>query len=296
MTANSAHNAEARLPEDFEKSWNAVELDLSDKVAVVTGGGRGIGRTICLALAREGIRAVGVVDVIDEVHTVASDVNQRFGREVFFPYRGDVANSDFRRSVFADLEKRFGVVPICVPAAGITRDRLAVKIDKETGHTDLYPEDEFRKVIEIDLMAPVYWALETVASVARDRRRRGVKRWTPLEGVQGVVVLIGSVSSEGNKGQVSYAAAKAGLEGAEATIASEAAFHGVRCTLVHPGYTDTAMVRTLGDEFIEENILSHTTLHRLIRPEEIAHAVVFLIRNSTVGRQLWADAGWHPAP
>ena len=184
---------------------------------------------------------------------------------------------------------------ICIPAAGITRDRLAVKVEKQTGYAEIYNEADWDRVMEVDLKAPVYWALETIASVAEDRHKRGLKQWTPAERVQGCIVFIGSVSSAGNQGQVSYATAKAGLEGAQATLAMEAIYHGVRCAIIHPGYTDTDMVRALGEKIIEERILPRTQLRRLIRAEEIAHAICFLIRNSSVSGQLWADAGWHPA-
>ena len=72
-------------------------------------------------------------------------------------------------------------------------------------------------------------------------------------------------------------------------------FHGVRCAIIHPGFTDTAMVRALGEEYIAEHVLPQTQLRRLIMPEEIADAICFMIRNSTVSGELWADAGWHPA-
>ena len=74
----------------------------------------------------------------------------------------------------------------------------------------------------------------------------------------------------------------------------EAIFYGVRCAIIHPGYTDTAMVRALGDDFVRDRILPQTQLKRLVQPEEIAHAISFMIRNSTVSGSLWADAGWHP--
>ena len=84
------------------------------------------------------------------------------------------------------------------------------------------------------------------------------------------------------------------IEGAAATIMNEAVFHGVRCGLIHPGYTDTPMVRALGDDYIGKNILPYTQLGRLIRPEEIADAICFMLANSAVSGELWADAGWHP--
>jgi NAD(P)-dependent dehydrogenase (short-subunit alcohol dehydrogenase family) len=133
-----------------------------------------------------------------------------------------------------------------------------------------------------------------VASIGLDRAHKGMKRWSPSEGVQGAIVLIGSVSSTGNRGQISYATAKAGLEGAQATMSKEAIFYGVRCAIIHPGYTDTPMVRALGEAMIREHILPNTQLNRLIRPDEIAGAIVFMLKNSAVSGQLWADAGWHP--
>jgi NAD(P)-dependent dehydrogenase (short-subunit alcohol dehydrogenase family) len=150
-------------------------------------------------------------------------------------------------------------------------------------------------VTEVNLIAPVYWALEMVARIAEDRRRRGLGRWEPAEEVQGTVVFIGSVSSQGNKGQIAYAAGKAGLEGAAATLTKEAIYHGVRCGVIHPGFTDTPMVRALGEEYITKNILPYTQLRRLIRPQEIADAICFMIANSAVSGELWADAGWHPS-
>ena len=90
------------------------------------------------------------------------------------------------------------------------------------------------------------------------------------------MVFIGSVSSLGNKGQIAYAATKSGLEGAAATLMMEAVFHGVRCGILHPGYTDTPMVRALGEKYIAENIIPRTQLRRLIQPEEVANAVAWL--------------------
>ena len=198
-------------------------------------------------------------------------------------------------SLIDRAETRFGPVQICVPAAGITRDALAVKIDKGSGRAAVYPVEQFRQVIEVNLVAPVYWALEMVGRIAEDRKRRGLGRWEPGEKLIGTAVFIGSVSSQGNKGQLAYAASKAGLEGAAATLTKEAIFHGVRCAVIHPGFTDTPMVRTLGEEYIAKNILPYTQLRRLIRPDEIADAICFLIANSAVSGELWADAGWHPS-
>jgi len=270
---------------------------LRDKVALITGGISGIGQATARGLAREGVCAIALVDQVEHTALIAEDMNREFEREVMIPFRGDVVDATFRERVFANMEERFGPVGLCVPAAGITRDRLAVKVKKndDSIELDLYGEEDFRRVLDVDLIAPIYWALRCVGSVAQDRAKQGLKRWEPDEMIQGAIVLIGSVSSAGNRGQISYATAKAGLEGAQATLAMEAVFYGVRCAIIHPGYTDTPMVAAMGEKTVREQVLPNTQLRRLIRPDEIAEAIVFLLKNSAVSGKLWADAGWHPS-
>jgi 3-oxoacyl-[acyl-carrier protein] reductase len=270
-------------------------MDIRDKVAVVTGAGSGIGQAVSQELAKRGAKALVLVDRSKVVEETASLVNNRAGDLVADAYVGDVTDDGFRRHVFDEAVAHRGVPRICVPAAGITRDALAVRVDKETGKASLYPISDFRIVLEVNLIAPIYWALEMVARIAEDRRARGIRRWEPEELIQGTVVFIGSVSSQGNKGQISYAATKAGMEGAAATLSKEAIYHGVRCAVIHPGFTDTPMVRALGEDYIRDHVLPATQLRRLIQPSEIADAICFLISNSAVSGQLWADAGWHPA-
>ena len=147
--------------------------------------------------------------------------------------------------------------------------------------------------MDVNLIAPAYWALEMIGRIAEERAASGLKRWTPSEHIQGSVVFIGSISSQGNRGQISYASAKAGLEGAAATIMKEAIYYGVRCSVIHPGFTDTPMVQAMGIDYVAKNILPYTQLGRLIAPEEIADAIVFMLANSAVSGELWVDAGWH---
>lgn len=271
-------------------------MELNGKVAVITGGASGIGSATCLKLAEENIKAIGVVDQTDRVEAICAEANSRLGSEILIPFRGDVVDSSFREGVFSEMESRFGSVSLCVPAAGITRDRLSVKVHQNNGwiSPSIYSETDFRRVIDVDLVAPIYWAMRTVGSVAVDRAKRGLKEWHPEEKVQGAIILIGSISSAGNRGQISYATAKAGLEGGQRTLAKEAIYYGVRCAIIHPGFTDTPMVRALGEQMIQEQVLPNTQLHRLIRPDEIAGAIVFMLKNSAVSGSLWADAGWHP--
>jgi NAD(P)-dependent dehydrogenase (short-subunit alcohol dehydrogenase family) len=269
-------------------------MDINKKVAIVTGAGSGIGAAVCRELAARGAVTVVMVDRSESVHGLAESINKSSGRNVADVKIGDTTSDSFRTQVYDEVTAQHGLASICVPAAGITRDALAVTVNQETGKANRYSIVTFREVTEVNLIAPIYWAIEMIARIAEDRGRRGLKRWEPEESVQGTVVFIGSVSSQGNKGQISYAVSKAGLEGAAATLSKEAIYHGVRCGIIHPGYTDTPMVRALGEEFIATKVLPFTQLRRLIRPEEIADAICFMISNSAVSGQLWADAGWHP--
>jgi 3-oxoacyl-[acyl-carrier protein] reductase len=270
-------------------------VEIKGQVAAITGAGSGIGQAASLELTHRGIKALALVDLSSTVNDVAARINDQAGQPVATAFVGDATDEQFRRRVFDEMEKKAGTVTICVPAAGVTRDALSVKLDRTTGKATIYPEEKFKQVLEINLTAPVYWALEMVARIAEDRHHRSAPRWAPNEGIQGTVIFIGSVSSQGNKGQIAYAVTKRGLEGAAATLTKEAMFYGIRCAVIHPGFTDTPMVRALGQEYIEKNILPYTQLKRLIRPEEIASAICFMISNSAISGELWCDAGWHPS-
>jgi 3-oxoacyl-[acyl-carrier protein] reductase len=271
-------------------------MNLKNAITLITGAAGGIGRALALELVNRKSAAMALVDRSDAVHQVSHAVNELAQKQLATGYIGDVTDASFRTHVYEDMKSRHGRVNVCVPAAGITRDSLSVKIDKQTQQISIYPIETFREVVEVNFIAPVYWSLEMVAGIAQQRAQKGLKRWEPTEPLQGAVVFIGSVSSLGNKGQIAYASTKAGLEGAAATLMLEAVYHGVRCAIIHPGYTDTPMVRALGEKFILENIIPRTQMRRLIQPEEIADAICFMISNTAVSGSLWADAGWHPGP
>ncbi len=268
-------------------------MGFSKQVAVITGGGSGIGRAVAAAMARRGVAGVALVDMSETVEDVAEKLNTEAGRTFAIAFRGDTTDERFRASVFDAVSSKYGQVSLCVPAAGITRDDLAVRVDKLTGKARIYPQELFKLVVDVNLIAPVYWVLEMIGRIAEDRAARGLKRWTPDEGIQGSAVFIGSISSQGNRGQISYASTKAGLEGAAATIMKEAMFYGVRCSVIHPGFTDTPMVRAMGVDYVAKHILPFTQLGRLIAPDEIADAICFMLANAAVSGELWVDAGWH---
>ena len=269
-------------------------MNIQGKCAIVTGAASGIGQAVALELAERGAKTVGLVDRSENVLKVARMINDRMDTPLAEAFIGDTSDDDFRHKTFDLLCAKYGPPAVCVPAAGITRDSLAVKVDKKTGKAAIYPIENFRLVLEVNLVAPVYWAMEMMARIAEHRKAQSKGRWEPGEGIQGTIIFIGSISSQGIPGQVSYSATKAALEGAARTLSKEAIYHGVRCAVIHPGFTDTPMVRALGQEYIEKNILPYTQLKRLIDPDEIADAIYFMICNSAVSGELWADAGWHP--
>ncbi len=278
----------------LHRNKSELSMKLADKVAVITGGASGIGRAVAAEMGRGAVKGLALVDMSEAVEDVAAKLNAEAGRVFAIPFQGDTTDEKFRSSVFDAVTRKFDArVSMCVPAAGITRDDLAVRVDKNTGKARIYPVEQFKLVVDVNLIAPVYWSLEMIGRIAEDRAARGLKRWGPDEGVQGSVVFIGSISSQGNRGQVSYASTKAGLEGAAATIMKEAMYYGVRCGVIHPGFTDTPMVRAMGQDYVAKNILPFTQLGRLIAPEEIAQAICFMLTNSAVSGELWVDAGWH---
>jgi NAD(P)-dependent dehydrogenase (short-subunit alcohol dehydrogenase family) len=274
-------------------------MNISGKVAVVTGASSGIGRAVATELARRGAETVALVDRTEAVNEVARALNDGFERSVAVPMAGDIVDDAFRQEVYDLITARHGTPTICVPAAANTREQAAVRVDAQTGCASIYPVESFRQLLEINLVAPVYWALEMIARVAELRKGRGLGPWEPREGVQGTVMFLGSAAPQGTMGQIAYATAKAGLDGVEATLASEALEHGVRCAVIHPDFTRMPLVRALGDEFIQRNILPYIQSSRLNQPDEVAQAICASIASAgqepsacSASAWQWTDIGW----
>ena len=105
-------------------------MEIAGKVAVITGAASGIGRAVASELARRNVRAMALVDLGDSIDRVAAEINTTAGRRVALAFRGDATDEAFRASVFDSISSEYDTVTMCVPAAGITRDDLAVRIDK----------------------------------------------------------------------------------------------------------------------------------------------------------------------
>src|SRR5262249_403932 len=165
--------------------------------AIVTGAGNGIGQAVAIELAERGAGAVGLVDRNESVLRVARMINDRMDAPIAEALIGDTTDEQFRQPTFDLMCANHGPPPVSVPAAGVTRDQLAVKIDKVSGKAVIYQVEKFRMLVEVNLIAPVYWAMEMVARIAEERKDQGRTRWEPLEGIQGTVIFIGSISSQG---------------------------------------------------------------------------------------------------
>jgi NAD(P)-dependent dehydrogenase (short-subunit alcohol dehydrogenase family) len=169
-------------------------VEIKDKVAVVTGAASGIGEAVCDELARRGAKCIAMVDVSDGVTDAAHALNLRYDAPAAQAFQGDVTRPEFRAQVYDAICEQHRAVNICVPAAGIVRDSLAVKIDKNTGKAAMYPVEVFRQVTEVNFVAPIYWSMEMVARMAEDRHKRGLGRWGPKEAIEGAIIFIGSVA------------------------------------------------------------------------------------------------------
>ena len=233
---------------------------LEGKTALVTGGSRGIGRSIALELGRAGASVVvGYRGGKDEAEAVAAEVG---GRAI----QADVADPEAARA----LVEAAGDLDILVNNAGITRDGLLARM----------PDEDWRDVIETNLSAMFY----TCRAVARPMmKKRG-----------GSIVNISSiVGVHGNPGQTNYAAAKAGIIGFTKSLARELGSRGVRANVVAPGYVSTQLTDVLPDD-AKAAMLAATPLGRLGDPEDIAGAVRFLCSDAAsfiTGEVLLVDGG-----
>lgn len=268
-------------------------MQIENKVAIVTGAASGIGNAVARSLAARGASSIAMVDLTDAVHEAAEELNLSFGRALAVAHQGDVTSADFRQRVFAEASK-IAIPRICVPAAGILKDAMAVKVDKNTGKSELYSESVFRQVLEVNLMHPTYWCMQMMAGIAELRAAENTGKWTGTEEIQGVTVLIGSVACRGNRGQVSYSSAKSGLNAVAKTLNAEGAYHGIQTKIIHPGFVETPMVGQLPEGMFESQLKQLVPIDRMIKPEEIALTIAHMIENPILSGPIWADGGLPP--
>jgi len=235
------------------------------RVALVTGGSRGIGAAISIALKAAGYTVAANYAGNDEAAAA-------FSNETGIPtYKWDVSNYDACVEGIAKVEAAHGPVDVLVNNAGITRDSMFHKMTK----------DQWDQVISTNLSS----LFNMTRPVWEGMRARKFGR----------VVCISSVNGQkGQLGQVNYSASKAGDLGFVKALAQEGARAGITVNAVCPGYIATDMVKAVDPAVVEKNILPHIAIGRLGEPEEIARAVVFLVADNAgfiTGSTISANGG-----
>ena len=230
-------------------------MELKDKVALVTGGAQGIGRTISEELARAGAHVVlGDVN-LEGAQARAEAINNSGGSASAIKI--DVSNANEVREVFDFIIKDKKPVDILVNNAGITRDSLMVRMK----------ESDWDLVLDINLKGSFLCSQQAAKQMMKQK--------------SGAIVNIASiVGVMGNFGQANYSASKAGVIGLTKTLAREVASRGIRVNAIAPGFIDTEMTRVL-DEEVRQKLIEQIPLARLGLPEDVARCVNFLVSDKS---------------
>jgi 3-oxoacyl-[acyl-carrier protein] reductase/2-hydroxycyclohexanecarboxyl-CoA dehydrogenase len=224
-------------------------MRLKDKVAIVTGAGRGIGRGIALTLAAEGAKVV-VADVVEEnAQKVVEQIKQAGGKAT--TSKTDISQRPEVEAMFAKAASEFGPVDIVVNNAGINRDGMLHKMSDE----------DWAKVIAVNLTGTFY----CVRLAAQQMRERGYGR----------IINVASMSWLGNFGQANYAAAKAGVVGLTRTAARELAKKGVTVNAINPGFIDTDMTRGVPEKAWNA-MIDKIWMGKVGDPMDVGKVVAFL--------------------
>ena len=241
---------------------------LTDRVALVTGGARGIGRAIALRLATDGAK-IAIVDWADVGEETAREIEKASGRPTTF-VKADISKEAEAKAAVAAVESSLGPVDVLVNNAGITRDGLTLTMS----------EADWDAVLAVNLKGAFLMSKAVMRGMIKRR--------------QGSIVNISSVvGRRGNAGQANYSAAKAGLLGLTKTLAREVASRNVRVNAVAPGYIETEMTAAL-EEPARNALISQIPLRRIGTPEGVADAVAFLAGDTAsfiTGAVLAVDGG-----
>lgn len=247
-------------------------MKLEHKVALVTGGGQGIGKAIALKLASEG--ADVIINYIDfgnnkEIAEQAKQEVEQYGVKCAL-MAANVASFEETKDMFDQVKKEFGRIDILINNAGITRDNLIMRMK----------ESDFDSVIDVNLKG----TFNCMKHATRLMMKQKYGRIVSLSSVVGVM---------GNAGQVNYSASKAGIIGMTMSLAREVGSRGITVNAVAPGFIKTAMTDVLSDE-IKEQMLSQIPLGSLGEVDDIANTVLFLASDDAkyiTGQTIHVDGG-----
>lgn len=239
------------------------------RIALVTGGSRGIGRAVSMELAARGHTvAVNYAKRDDAAAEVVESIRSGGGEARAF--RADVSRPGEVSDLFARVEEQLGRPEILINNAGTTGDALLVRLDEES----------WDRVMAVNLKSVYLCSKAAVRGMLR-------ARW-------GRIVSLGSVAGvSGNPGQTNYAASKAGVGAFSKSLSKEVGSRGITVNAVAPGFIETDLTSRLGREVVER-VRSNTSLRRLGRPEEVASAIGFLASEEAsyiTGQVLAVDGG-----
>jgi len=225
-------------------------MSLSNKVAFVTGASQGIGRTIALRLAKEGATVAVAARNQEKLNELVAEITAAGGKAAAFAL--DVADEEQVKNTVKAAIAQFGKIDILVNNAGITKDQLVMRMKRA----------DWDAVLQTNLTSAYLCIQQAIPSMLK-------QRW-------GRIINITSVFGQmGQAGQANYAASKAGLIGLTMAIAREVGSRNITCNAVAPGFIETAMTATLGDEF-KQNAVKQIPLGRVGSSEDVAGAVAFL--------------------
>ena len=242
---------------------------LENKIALVTGAGRGIGRAIAIALAKEGAEVVINYNGSEErAKEVKQTIEENGGKASI--YKCNVSDFTACEAMIKDIVKEYGHLDILVNNAGITKDGLIMKMK----------EEDFDSVLNVNLKG----TFNTIRHSARQMLKQRSGKIINISSVSGIL---------GNVGQANYAASKAGVIGLTKTMARELGSRGITVNAIAPGFVDTEMTEVLSEE-IRENACKQIILGRFGKPEDIANTAVFLASDKAdyiTGQVISVDGG-----